>query len=307
MLLFISNGNIFLHILFFCCLSFFGQFLVIKLFANQKKAFAIPIYLSFLLLPSISFWGAGMLKESLLFLGIGLLLYAFSMKKIVLKLLFLFSGFLILLYVKPILLVLLLLCLVVFYVFTRIKNTKFLLRLSVIVLLIAFFFKVPQTAMRIGIEKRNQFVVLSAKTNAKSVIDTTVYSPNFSNGMKLIPSAFVAGAARPFIWQAYKKPFDLFFSLEAILFVSLLVFCLFHLSFYQFLKENKALCCSLIFGGGYLFLLGLTIPVLGALVRYKVIALPFVLFPLLAFIFSKYYDILYKYIYDKNIHICEKK
>ena len=71
----ISNGNIYVHALVHVFLSFIGINLIynaIKDFVKLKYVF----WYALILLPSLSFWGGAVLKESILIFSIGLLLHA---------------------------------------------------------------------------------------------------------------------------------------------------------------------------------------------------------------------------------------
>ena len=72
---FFSFGIFYVHIVFMCFLSLIGLTAFYKAFSpyfiNKKKILFVSVFL----LPSVLFWGSGVLKEGLLFFAIGLLLY----------------------------------------------------------------------------------------------------------------------------------------------------------------------------------------------------------------------------------------
>lgn len=77
-----SNGNLYVHALVHVFLSFIGIRLIFngfKEFVSAKKWFWYVL----VLLPSLSFWGGAILKESILIFAIGLLFYA--VKKLIQK------------------------------------------------------------------------------------------------------------------------------------------------------------------------------------------------------------------------------
>lgn len=107
LLQFISFNNIFVHIIFFCFFSFVGLTALYKAFwnhfAGKKYALVIGIYL----VPSVLFWTAGIYKETIAMLCLGLLIYItdfglrqiYSTKQIVFTVLLFFALFFIKIYV----------------------------------------------------------------------------------------------------------------------------------------------------------------------------------------------------------------
>jgi hypothetical protein len=76
-----GRGNIFFNSLIFCFIGFIGIVLVLKSVEElfSKKYFKYS-FLIIILIPSILFWSSGILKEPLIFLGIGISFW--SAKKI---------------------------------------------------------------------------------------------------------------------------------------------------------------------------------------------------------------------------------
>jgi len=99
----ISFGNLYIHSLFHIFFSFIGIRLIFSVFSKfvkQKKWF----WYALVLIPSVSFWGGAILKESILILGIGLLFYGLQklMKSISVKyLIVLVIGVVLVTYNKP--------------------------------------------------------------------------------------------------------------------------------------------------------------------------------------------------------------
>ena len=102
---FISFNNVYIHALCFSFISFCGTHLIYSAFSiytKQKKKF----YYVLLLWPSLAFWSSSILKETILFFGIGLFFFAlfklFEFKKNTLKhVIYLTIGIAILLFNKP--------------------------------------------------------------------------------------------------------------------------------------------------------------------------------------------------------------
>ncbi len=79
---FISNGNVLIHLLIHCFISYLGLFLIFKStkqYIANKKWF----WWCLIIIPSVGFWGSGLTKGALLLLFSGLFFY--SIKLIIIK------------------------------------------------------------------------------------------------------------------------------------------------------------------------------------------------------------------------------
>lgn len=70
-----SFGYFYVHAVFMCCLSFTGFVYLYKLFAPYLRKWNVLLMIALFLFPSVLFWTSTMLKEGLIFSGLGLLLY----------------------------------------------------------------------------------------------------------------------------------------------------------------------------------------------------------------------------------------
>lgn len=78
LLMFVSQGNIYFHIIFFALLSFIGSyvlFLALYKYLNINKYLLLSVLF---LLPSCLFWSSALLKESLIWFSLGLIFYFFT-------------------------------------------------------------------------------------------------------------------------------------------------------------------------------------------------------------------------------------
>ncbi len=72
---FFSFGNFYVHTVFMCFLSLIGLTAIFKTFRIYFNDSHNLLFLCVFLLPSVLFWSSGVLKEGLLFFGMGVLLY----------------------------------------------------------------------------------------------------------------------------------------------------------------------------------------------------------------------------------------
>ncbi|HRE98504.1 MAG TPA: hypothetical protein PK637_17195 [Flavobacteriales bacterium] len=279
-----SFGSFHVHTLFSCFLSLTGLVALYKafksFFTGKEKWMAYAIFL----LPSVLFWASGVLKESYLMFGLGLLLYSIMFllngdwKKWSIYLALL-TGILLLLYLKVYVLMALLPGIIGF-VFVRKTSVQLLfLKYGLVVLVCLFgwvyFEKLfPSWHMlEILVQKQQDFIRLSQAMNSGSMLYTVPLDPDFLSFIKAAPLAFTNVLLRPFPGESF-SPFLLIASAEnAILLVAMV------LVVFRFQKPNKdqlnLIVFFLLFVVGLFVLIGWVTPVMGAIVRYKVPALPF--------------------------------
>lgn len=127
LLLFISNGEVLIHFLFFSLASFLGG---VDLYQFIKKRSKLPKGLLILLMtitPSIAFWSSSIIKEPLMILGLCLIIRA-AMDNINLKRKAwrFFVGGILLIGFKPYVFLCLLIALVFYWLFSRITRSQIL-------------------------------------------------------------------------------------------------------------------------------------------------------------------------------------
>ncbi|HLG03317.1 MAG TPA: hypothetical protein VI731_06955, partial [Bacteroidia bacterium] len=125
--------------------------------------------------------------------------------------------------------------------------------------------------------KDHAYQLFSDRPPSGSLMEADFLEPRFSSILKALPGAFYRTLFRPYLWEA-KKPLFIFPALENIFFI-LIVILIFiypqtpsHASLFGF---------CLVFSILLIAVAGLTTPVLGALVRYRSLALPFLFLGLL--------------------------
>jgi hypothetical protein len=274
-----SFSNIHINTLLFNFISFIGLTALLKALRPYFSAFIPVLYLPLFLLPAVVFWSSGLLKETLLFAGLGFYIYGvLSYETFSKRILWILSGALIVLLIKLHVFALLLLC----SVFLPIKGLRIsvLVRAMVLVLiLVAAFVFAGESISNNLLEKRNEFVELARLENAGSFFDSRTFLPTTENLVKLLPEAVVNSIFRPFLWDTGKL-FQKVFALENLLFFALL---LIPLRYFQRPEGDKLLLClfCLSFALFNYLVIGITIPLIGAIVHYRVIGAPFLMIAVL--------------------------
>lgn len=282
-----SFGYYTVHTIFMAFFSFTGLTAIYKTFQpwlqNKQTELALSIYL----IPSILLWTSGVLKESIMMFGLGMLCLSFSqvMKNFSLRYFVLLFFSIIVLYIsKMYILIAILPGLITALVLikTKIKTTlvPFFI-VHILFLFLAFNLRVFQyDFLQILCFKQQDFAVLVQKVgNVGSLIQIPELNPTWISFFKNAPVAFINSLVRPHLFESY-SPFVLLSAIENIFLLVLIITNLFFISIKKMKgKELFYLCISFVV---ILFILsGLTTPVMGALVRYRAPALPFLIIALL--------------------------
>lgn len=295
-----SFGYYNVHTVVICFLSLIGLTAIYKTFVTNLQDKKRELLFAVFLLPSVLFWGSGVLKEGLIFFALGLLIYysnkLFSIKAIVICLgtafLLAFSKFYVWLAIFPSITLL---------VWTNKSSSKnIFVKFFVIILFIGtlglnidYFTNIQNPLVTLS-QKQYEFNLLAsgqltdANHNpipvANSIIEINKLEPTFYSFLKNSPQALINTFLRPYVWEL-KSPLMLLSGLETLLIIFILFFSLF---FVKSLKEIKweylLFCLSFVFI--QFLIIGETTPILGAIARYKTIALPFLATALL-FIIDK--------------------
>lgn len=275
--------NLWVMTILVCFISFIGVVLLFKTFLQFFKQKVKLLYFSMFLIPSFVFWSSGNLKESFLILAIGILIYSFfkviHFKKYKYSLLFgiaLFMMFFIKSYIILMLIPLFLAYAWVENFKSRYVFAKYVLVLFAFLFLIIFISSNTKNfdVLKIISEKQSDFINLAKEYSAGSFIDIPKIDNSWANFIINIPISIVNVFFRPHLLES-KSFLYLFSALENIIILLLL---LNSLIFFKFPHKNKNIWYFSLFFTLMLFvLIGLTTPVIGAMVRYKIPVLPFLL------------------------------
>ena len=126
----------------------------------------------------------------------------------------------------------------------------------------------------------SEFKLQTDIPRAGSLLNTGFLQPTMSSVVKRTPEALFTVLFRPFAWEA-KNPMFVLPALENLLFMLLLLLVLF---FPAKISSPEIFGFCITFSALLLLVIGLTTPVLGALVRYRIAAQPFLWIALLMLI-----------------------
>ena len=280
-------------------IAFVGNWRLFKTFYYLYPVLHRKIAMAVLFLPSIVFWGSGLLKDPICFGGMGFALHAcykifIKKEKIVVNSLILLISSWFVFIMKPYIILCLVGTLPVWLLFSytkniRVKGYRYAVNTLLFVLLpflsIIALQQLAQTELTsmFAFEKLLESMQAQqsslSRMEARSAFSLGEFDGTILGFIQLFPAAVGTTFFRPFAWEA-NNPFMLFSALESFLFI--VVTCMtFWLAgvkgfFKTLANDSFLLFClgfSLIFAGA----VGITTYNFGTLVRYKIPALPFFL------------------------------
>lgn len=288
---FFSFGYYNVHTVFICFLSMIGLTAIYKTFHPALQDKKRELFAAVFLLPSVLFWGSGVLKEGLILFAMGLLIYYFNQLFKVKAIIICFGVGVILALSKFYVWLAIMPGLIFMLWINKSKGTKKALKFATIICIMAIVglnidkFTSIQNPLITLSQKQMEFNALANGTLtdannrpvpvAGSAIQINTLEPTLTSLIKNSPQAFCNSLLRPFIWEL-RSPMMLFAGIENIAILLFLLLCLFFTKPVSEIKWEFVLFCASFVVIQFL-IIGYTTPIIGAIARYKVPALPFLL------------------------------
>ncbi|MDB5222907.1 MAG: hypothetical protein JWN83_1574 [Chitinophagaceae bacterium] len=278
-----SRGNFFINSIFYNFLIFFGSVsfyrIFIRIFPNKE----IWLTLILFFLPSLIYFTAGTHKDGLIFLGLGISCYnlfflikkGFSIPKIV----WLLTGLTIIFLLRNFVLITLLPAITAWIIAE--KNKKFTLQtfIAVYLFFILLFFGVGKLHPALDLPQyvsTRQIAFVQISKASQSAVNINPLFPNFRSFLNNSPQALNHALMRPYLTEKFTLPY-IPAAIEIFIYQGL--FFLFLL----FRSKNRSgpfIYFSVFFGLSMFLMIGYTIPIIGAIVRYRSIYFPFLIIPI---------------------------
>ncbi len=282
----------------FAVVGFVGMWFLFLAFYEQYTHLHKWIAISTFFIPSVFFWGSGILKDTIILACLGAI--AFTVKRIFLdrrikigSILLLLISLVLTYHIKKYVL----LCFLpaaFFWVFagnlSQIKSTMLRIVLLPVIILIAGFsgyFAVK----KIGEDDPKYALDQLAKTSRVTAYDIGFYTgkdagsgyslgdldDSFAGMLRLAPQAINVSLFRPYLWEV-KNPLMLLSAIESLIMLGITVYLLIkvNLRFFKILNNPNILFCML-FSVTFAFAVGVSTFNFGTLARYKIPLLPFYL------------------------------
>ena len=280
----------------FSVLSFAGMWALFITFYNQYLHLHAPIAFATLFIPSVVFWGSGIMKDTVTLSALGFLTY--SVYKLFIKkqyslsnVLLLFFSAMIIFSIKKYILLCFLPAVLLWVYASRIKRIKYaVLRFLITpVMLFVLVLSSYYSVVLVGENDSRYAVDRIAKTAQITAFDIGFYTGKdagsgynlgeldgtFEGMIRLLPAAINVSLFRPYLWEI-RNPLMFLSALESAALFLITLYLLFRLRF-KILKGvfNPSILFCLAFSLTFAFAVGVSTFNFGTLTRYKIPLLPF--------------------------------
>jgi hypothetical protein len=280
----VTRGSYGLNLLVFIALSWLGSYWLFRLFLGLSAS-KITSFIAAFLLPSTLFWSSGILKEALLFFALGGFLYSLFQLYQRVRLNFLLLGILslfMLSFLKIYILIALLPLVWITWIWARTRSWRMLCSsvigfLTLFILCHVLFF--PEWSMLSTLQgKQFDFIQMANAVNAGSMVPIIPMDGRLTTLFFLIPLGIWNVLVYPDI-SMLKNVQSVFAFTENVLILLVFLGALLRLKGISWKLDWRF--PMLVFSLIVFSLVGMTAPVVGAMVRYKAPVLPFLLMSLL--------------------------
>ncbi len=282
----ISFKNFLLNTLLFNVLIFLGSIALYRALIDVFPKSKYPLIAAIFLLPSALLYSSFPHKDGMLFLSLSLLIYHiyfYFKRKEFKRIIYIFLFILLILFTRSFVVIVLIPALIALFVIVILRTKPLKTFISIYSFFTILFFVSPFISPKINLplfvsKRQSNFIELSGF--AGSSLPTNKLEPNLTGFIKNAPQALNHVFLRPYLFEGDKWVY-IPFALEIFLFELLFLVFLF---FRKKPKEVPPLIYFLLFFSlSMLLIIGYTIPILGAFVRYRSIYFSFLLLPVLVY------------------------
>jgi len=284
-----SLKSFLINTLFYNFLIFFGCVALYKVFIKTFPKSFYQLVICIFLLPSALFFSAMIHRDGLILLSLSMIIYhlffilnehQFSWKRIWLITLFLLLIFLL----RNFVFIALIPMLVAWILADKFSKHAFICFVGVYVFTAILFFCSGFISSRTNlpqyVSERQQSFIALGETGSSTINISPLY-PNFKSFLINAPEALNHSLMRPYLWKTYSfqyVPFALEIFLIEILFLLLI--------FYRkkIIGIDPIIYGCIFFSVTMFLIIGYTVPIIGAVVRYRSIYFIFLLIPVVCYI-----------------------
>ncbi|WP_375579843.1 hypothetical protein ABWH96_01830 [Marivirga tractuosa] len=283
--------------LFFAFFSFWGLWMMYQSFCNIYPELKLHFAIAIFFIPTVFFWGSGILKDTVTLGATGFLVYSFiqiffERKNLLWNVLLLLLSIYIITSVKLYIFLCLMPALILWYFFYRIGRIRSLVaKILVAPFLLAIGGGVAYyVALKAGEDNKRYALDQIAETAQVTAYDIRYWTGKdagsgyslgeldgtFTSMIKLAPQAINVSLFRPYLWEV-NNPLMLLSALEALFLLGLTIRLLYRnklLHITQSIRSPIILFC-LIFAIIFAFGVGISTYNFGTLSRYRIVMIPF--------------------------------
>lgn len=296
---FLSFGSFYITSILTCCYTYIGVWKLYLLFnenfPNRKKIF----FYSILCIPSLVFWGSGIMKDSYVLGALCWVSYNFyrifiRQKKVLWNILLLVFNFWILINIKSYVAVSLIPGMLIWLYSSfskKIKSRvlKVFLKPVLLMIVVFAFLSISNNLSLIGLGKYSNIdeTINSAIVIQQDLLREEQYGNNsyyigeidgtFTGLLSIAPQAIMTAIFRPFIWESNNvlMTFSALENLILIIVILILIAKTSPFTFINYILKEPLLAYSMTFIILFSFGVGIASTNFGALVRYKIPLIPF--------------------------------
>ncbi|HBF87394.1 MAG TPA: hypothetical protein DDX39_02040 [Bacteroidales bacterium] len=315
-------NNFMLMTILVAWITYPGVWKLFRLFYEQFPEIKKQIAISILFVPSVCFWGSGMLKDAYTLSAAAWLVYSFYMifikkRKIIINTIVIAICIYVLISLKPYIFYAVFVGIIIMLTHHYLKSLQggfikvVILPVIVIFLWAGGLYLITQMGQVAGgayssVDAMLETAVVTQQDlrrdyYGENTFDIGTFDANIPSMLKKAPEAVIAGLYRPFLWEC-NNPIMLISGVENFILILLsfyiivlIVVAFFKIGFkYMFssLFDNSLVVFSFVFSIPFTFFIGLTTANFGALVRYKI--------PLIPFLLASLFIVIYKYNRDQT-------
>jgi hypothetical protein len=305
LLSFVAFNKYLIITMFFGFFSFAGLWRLFLVFneineGKQMKYLAWTV----LFMPSVWFWGSGLIKDSVCIGGVGFIIHfgyrifikkEFSLKGIIALALLVY----VVAVIKSYIIIVLAVCLAafIFYKFFEpLKNIvvrTFIIMIFLTAVLITAFITnfadqlqelADESKVQVDAYQRNYDAVQNEDEQSRGALESNEIDASIGGLILHSPIAIFTCLFRPFLWES-RKIFILFSSLESTFMLFCTIFLLYKMKFLGFITgifKSPFILFSFMMAILFALIIGFTTYNFGTIARYKIILLPFYFFTLVS-------------------------
>lgn len=283
-----SFGNYYVNVILYSFITMFGPIAIYRLMKDVFPHRNLPILMATFLIPSVLYWTSGLHKDGIIFFGLMFAIYHiyFGLKEnrfSLVRIASIFFGLLLVVALRNFLIIPILPALFAWILASKLKQKPLLVFGAVYLVFIVLFFTAKFIHPRLDfpeevVSRQEAFLSLGGG----SAVPVNKLEPNFLNFLINSPQAFTLSTIRP-----YPSDVKHLLSLAAAIEINFLLLVFVAFLFWR-KKRNGTHTISLFLlfciflSLSILMMIGYTVNVLGAIVRYRSIVLSLLVIPIVA-------------------------
>lgn len=277
-------------------ISFLGIWNLYRVFLSEFPKLSREMAIAIFFIPSVLFWGSGILKDTFTLSALGYYVYAFYFgvikhKNVFRNLIVIVISLSLIVIIKPYIFIAVVPGSVIWFTNNLLRQIGgkvlrlalapvFLIMFAVGAYMVVYYmggslgnFSADQLVDRAIVTQRD----LKSDYYRGNSFDIGEFDNSFGSILRVMPAAMIAGLFRPFILEA-RNVMMVVSALENLFFLVIFLKVLYQvkvIGFFRFFVRNDLLTFSLVFSFFFAFAIGLSTSNFGSLVRYKIPAIPF--------------------------------